>query len=361
MATPTYPDKPNTPSAQSGGKPSFQITGMKDAATSNTSDSDKALSKLGNIDYKKAAQANVPESQTSAGRLDKMLGSDSPLMKRAATQGKQMANNRGLLNSSMSAGAAQGAMIDRAQPFALQDSNNFFSQAQFNASQTNQMRGQWNQAMTQGALQDSGNAFNENQFNAQQQNAFGQQYNDLLGRAQLAEQQYGFQQANMQLDSNLQEKRMQLSQALEQGNMELANQLQQEINEQQYEFQSNLSDQQYQQSRGLNEQQYSNQRGLNEQGYGFEIGRIQQQLNNEIQRMGYAYELDQRNIPQNYAANISAQTLQNVQAIQADPNLEPDAKKAAIKNVIDMANANMSWAETFYNTPMPALRTPGAA
>lgn len=126
----------------------------------------------------------------------------------------------------------------------------------------------------------------------------------------------------------------------------------------QQEYMANLN---YQNQRGLNEQQYGFQRGLNEQGYGFDMGRMQQQFNNEMQRMGYAYELDQRNVPQNYAANISAQTLQNVQAIQADPNLEPAAKQAAIKNAIDMANANLTWAEVFYNTPMPALRIPGAA
>ena len=42
-------------------------------------------------------------------------------MQRAATSGMQFANQRGLLNSSMAAGAAQGAMIDRAMPIAQQD------------------------------------------------------------------------------------------------------------------------------------------------------------------------------------------------------------------------------------------------
>lgn len=51
-------------------------------------------------------------------RLTGMLQSDSPLMKRAEQQGYQTANKRGLLNSSMAAGAAQGAMIDRATPIA---------------------------------------------------------------------------------------------------------------------------------------------------------------------------------------------------------------------------------------------------
>jgi len=66
---------------------------------------------------------NVDESITTAGRLDKMLKSDSPLMKRAETQGKQHANNRGLLNSSMAAGSSMGSMIDAAAPIAQQDSN----------------------------------------------------------------------------------------------------------------------------------------------------------------------------------------------------------------------------------------------
>lgn len=210
----------------------------------------------------RAPQTTVSRNQTAAGQLDDMLASNSPLMQRAAMQGRQYANARGLLNSSMASEAAQGAMIDRATPFALQDAQTYFQNSQANADR------------------------------------------------------------------------------------------------QQQAYMANLN---YQNQLGLNEQQYGFQRGLNEQGYGFDMGRMQQQFNNEMQRMGYAYELDQRNVPQNYAANISAQTLQNVQAIQADPNLEPAAKQAAIKNAIDMANANLTWAEVFYNTPMPALRTPGAA
>lgn len=207
-------------------------------------------------------RTSVSRNQTSAGQLDQILDSNSPLMQRAAIQGQQYANARGLLNSSMASEAAQGAMIDRATPLAQQDAQTYFQNSQANADR------------------------------------------------------------------------------------------------QQQEYMANLN---YQNQRGLSEQQYGFQRGLNEQGYGFDMGRMQQQFNNEMQRMGYAYELDQRNVPQNYAANISAQTLQNVQAIQADPNLEPAAKQAAIKNAIDMANANLTWAEVFYNTPMPALRTPGAA
>lgn len=61
------------------------------------------------------------ENEMSAYQLEKMLNSGSPLMKRAAAQAMAGAGGRGLMNSSIAQGAAMGSMIDRAQPFALQD------------------------------------------------------------------------------------------------------------------------------------------------------------------------------------------------------------------------------------------------
>jgi len=138
------------------------------------------------------ADVQSDESMTSAGRLDQMLQSDSALMQRAATQGRQMANQRGLLNSSMAAGAAQGAMIDRAQPFALQDSNNLMQNARQNAAAQNEM------GMLQGStLADS--FLNNQQF--QQQSALQSQDYDI--RSELQEQQAGLQaQRDEQLFQN---------------------------------------------------------------------------------------------------------------------------------------------------------------
>lgn len=61
------------------------------------------------------------ENEMSAYHLNQMLGSDSPLMQRARQQAMAGAGGRGLMNSSIAQGSAMGAMIDRAQPFALQD------------------------------------------------------------------------------------------------------------------------------------------------------------------------------------------------------------------------------------------------
>jgi len=83
-------------------------------------------------------RTEVTSEQTAQGQLANILDSDSPLMQRAATQGAQAANSRGLLNSSMASQAAQGAMIDRAAPIASQDAETYFQNAQANAGREQQ-------------------------------------------------------------------------------------------------------------------------------------------------------------------------------------------------------------------------------
>ena len=114
-----------------------------------------------------AAQATLPQAKTVAGLLDTILAKDSPLMQRAATQGKQFANNRGLLNSSMAGGAAQGAMIDRATPIASQDSQSALSLSQFNAGQTNDMRRQSNDFQIRSNLMEQGQGYDLQKMQSQ--------------------------------------------------------------------------------------------------------------------------------------------------------------------------------------------------
>ncbi|MCG7598411.1 hypothetical protein MHM84_01265 [Halomonas sp. McH1-25] len=83
-------------------------------------------------------QTTVTKEQTSQGQLEQMLSSGSPLMKLSATQGKQQAAQRGLLNSSMAGQAAQGAMIANAAPFAQQDAQTYYNNAQANATRSMQ-------------------------------------------------------------------------------------------------------------------------------------------------------------------------------------------------------------------------------
>ena len=56
-------------------------------------------------------------------RLTGLLASDSPYLARARTRGLQHANRRGLLSSSIAAGASEAAAIDAAAPIALADAD----------------------------------------------------------------------------------------------------------------------------------------------------------------------------------------------------------------------------------------------
>lgn len=65
-----------------------------------------------------------------ADKVKSITEKDSPLMQMARTEGLQIANGRGLLNSSMAAGAAQDAMLRYATPIASQDASQDFQRNQ---------------------------------------------------------------------------------------------------------------------------------------------------------------------------------------------------------------------------------------
>ncbi len=80
---------------------------------------------------------NVTPDQTAAGQLNQITAQDSPLMQRAATSGLQLANSRGLLNSSMGVGAAQDAVLAAATPIAVNDAGVRAKSAGYNADTAN--------------------------------------------------------------------------------------------------------------------------------------------------------------------------------------------------------------------------------
>jgi hypothetical protein len=62
-----------------------------------------------------------------------------------------------------------------------------------------------------------------------------------------------------------------------------------------------------------------------------------------------------------FAANTASSTLSAINAIQTDPKLKPDAKRAAIANLIATANQTLQWGATFYGTPVPGMTSPTAS
>lgn len=77
---------------------------------------------------------SITPQDTVQGQLAGILNNkSSPLMVQAATSGRQYANQRGMLNSSIGAGAAESAMIGAAAPIAQQDASTNFTAKQTNA------------------------------------------------------------------------------------------------------------------------------------------------------------------------------------------------------------------------------------
>lgn len=146
----------------------------------------------------------VDPKSTVAGNLDELLKTGSPLMQTAATQSRQQANSRGLMNSSMAVQAGQQAMINSALPIAQQDATTRFtaqrdnmaaanSAGQFNASQSNDIA-KTNQAATT----------QTNQFNATQQNNLLTQRIDNEFKTALANSDAGTRVQLQQMQSDTQ-------------------------------------------------------------------------------------------------------------------------------------------------------------
>jgi hypothetical protein len=88
--------------------------------------------------YNAVDQGNITkwtpaENETVAGNLKSITESGSPLMQSASLAGKQYAQTRGLLSSSLGAEASQKALIEAATPIATSDATTFSRAGGFNA------------------------------------------------------------------------------------------------------------------------------------------------------------------------------------------------------------------------------------
>lgn len=97
--------------------------------------------------------------ETVSGQLDSLMKLDSPLMQRAEAGAVQTANRRGLVNSSMAAGAGQAAMIDAAMPIATADANIYGQASRDNQSADN------NALQFTAGSRNTGSQFNAGQAN----------------------------------------------------------------------------------------------------------------------------------------------------------------------------------------------------
>lgn len=123
-----------------------QFASSPDVQTAETVQSDVSLidppqdinaAEIGEYTPYTDVQGQVNDESTVEGRLNGLLSQDSNYIKRARTGAAQTANRRGMLNSSMAAGAGEGAAIDRALPIAQQDAASFLKQQFINQGYSN--------------------------------------------------------------------------------------------------------------------------------------------------------------------------------------------------------------------------------
>ena len=110
----------------------------------------------------------ITAKETTSGQLQQLTASDSPYIQEARQRGKEYASSRGLLSSSIGAGASQREAIKAAAPIAQADAA-VYSQSAISAQEANQQ-----QALTshQGQLQhqiETSKAGYVGQINAEQE------------------------------------------------------------------------------------------------------------------------------------------------------------------------------------------------
>lgn len=267
-----------------------------------------------------AVPAANPKVETTAGQLNSLLGQDNPLMQRARTLALEQMNQRGLVNSSMAVGAAQGAVMDRLTPIAQQDAQQAYNERQ--GLITRQFTGSEN----------------------------------ALDRTQQASLQTGQQvfQADQQSNQN--------SYAAAQAALDRAQQV------------------------ALADKSAGAQASLQKSQQDFTAAQTIVQFDQRLKELGYTNELNKANVPQTFSANVMATTLNQVNALMADPDLSavepknadgtpvmmkdpvtgkmvptPSPKQAAINNVITYANKTMAWADTFYAGNVKPAASTGVA
>lgn len=126
---------------------------------------------------------------TVAGQLQEILDADSPYLKTARARSQRQANSRGLINSSIAAGAGEEAAINAALPIAQQDASTFFTAQRANQDASNSF-GMANLNFTNNkTLQDD-----------QQQFISGESGLDRDQALKLQSNQFGFQGTQAGLD-----------------------------------------------------------------------------------------------------------------------------------------------------------------
>lgn len=110
--------------------------GVQTATTTTPTSTSPTMLNLGDLD-RREVDAN---KETVSGNLNQLISDDSKYIQAARAGAAQTANSRGLLNSSMAAGAGEAEAIKAALPIATSDAGIYGKAADYNTALTNQGR-----------------------------------------------------------------------------------------------------------------------------------------------------------------------------------------------------------------------------
>lgn len=354
--TVTRPENTNQSSVDTGAQTSVSQAADEaaryDATTAAASDAADALEA-------DVTTRTVSPEETVQFQLDRILGSDSPILQRARTSGLQFANQRGLLNSSIAAQASEAAVLDAATRIAEQDAATYAGAA-----------AQSTDALNQGALQDAQLGTNVSMFNVGETNATNRFNADSINQAG----QFNANSANVAIQNFLDREAQRLLQddaqlfTAEQNAAD--RELRQLLQAREFDFQGsqNNLDRELQTALQTNQQAFAASQADLDRQFQFDYQSVDQQfqagqlaaqhafasLEAQQQRDFEAWRQTNQNewlatqaaldrefstyqVNAQSASTVMFSTMEGIAAVYADPNLTASQKTQAAANLMNMA------------------------
>lgn len=113
------------------------ITNNQPAMNTVNAPTGNQVTQAGSVGYNPTSMTVDPNTMTVAGQMSKLLDAGSPYITAAKSGAMETANDRGLLNSSIAAGAGESAAINAALPIAQSDAGTYTGAGVLNTQATN--------------------------------------------------------------------------------------------------------------------------------------------------------------------------------------------------------------------------------
>lgn len=151
-----------------------------------------------------AASRSVGDNELASKQMENLTGKDSVMRQRSEAAGKNYANSRGLLNSSIGAESAFGAFVDRAAPIAMADADRYGRTADQNLAYENQFKMSDKNFGQQGLLQKDNQAWQTGERQGAQTFSAGENALDRTLQKDLQGNEFTWRSGENSADRNLQ-------------------------------------------------------------------------------------------------------------------------------------------------------------